>query len=154
MWSTCSRFVQTNMGKKRFSYGNAWPFWAYLMACVRWGHVFVTSANPRSCKKKWPCRPLQKLLLVGENMIPKCVDCASGICEGGGSVSSYQPRHRNTRNKTDLALRPKATGNNTTLLARQEMYHRRWCRCCHLPVFIIRLRYVASGMHMMIRRKT
>ena len=58
-------------------------------------------------------------------MMPKCVDCASGICKGGGfSASSYQPRHRNTRNGTALALRPKATGNNTTLVARQEMYHR------------------------------
>ena len=58
--------------------------------------------------------------------MPKCVDCASGICEEGVSASSYQPRqHRNTRNRTDLALRPKATGNNTTLLVtRQEMYHR------------------------------
>ena len=34
----------------------------------------------------------------------------------GISASSYQPRHRNTRNRTDLALRPKATGNNTTLV--------------------------------------
>ena len=137
------------------------------MACGRWRHVFVTSANPRSCKKKWPCRPLQKLLLVGENMIPKCVDCASGICEGGGSVGSYQPRHRNTRNRTDLALRPKATGNNTTLVAlsRDVSPHRlhvvplpfpllgicfwRWCRCCHLLVSTIRVRYVASGMYVM-----
>ena len=50
--------------------------------------------------------------------------------------------------------------------ARQEMYHRialmsflyrfpswayawRWCRCCHLLVSIIRVRYLASGMYVM-----
>ena len=44
--STCSRLVQTKMEKKRFSYGNAWPFLALLMACGRWGYVVVTSANP------------------------------------------------------------------------------------------------------------
>ena len=38
------------------------------------------------------------------------------------SVGSYQPRDRNTRNWTDLRLRPKATGNWTTLETRQEMY--------------------------------
>ena len=38
---------------------------------------------------------------------------------GGISANSYQlRRHRNTRNKIDLALRPKANGNNTTLVAR------------------------------------
>ena len=83
---------------------------------------------------------------------------------GGISVSSYQPRHRNTRNRTDLALRPKATGNNTTLVARQDMYHRialmsflcrfpawayawKWWCCCHLLVSTIHVRYVASGMY-------
>ena len=83
----------------------------------------------------------------------------------GISASSYQPRHQNTRNKSDLALRPKAT-DNTTLVARQEMCHRialmsflcrfsswayawRWCRCCHLLVSVIRVRYVASGMYVM-----
>ena len=82
--------------EKRFSYGNTGPFLALLMACGRWGHVFVTSANPRSCKKKWPCRPLLNLLLVGENMMPKCVDCASGICEGGDFrqlVPTTTPKH-------------------------------------------------------------
>ena len=99
-------------------------------------------------------------------MISKCVNFASGICEGGVSASSHQPRHRNTKNRTDLALRPKATGNNTTLVARQDMYHCialmsflcrfpawayawRWCRCYHLLVSIIRVRYVASGMYVM-----
>ena len=102
---------------------------------------------------------------MGENMMPKWLDCESGFVRGGISASSYQPQHRNTRNRTDLALRPKATGNNT-LVARQEMYHRialmsflchfpswayawRWCRCCHLLVSTIRVRYVASGMYVM-----
>ena len=40
------------------------------------------------------------------------------------SACSYQLRDRRTRNRTDLALRPKATGNNTTPEALQEMYHR------------------------------
>ena len=54
--------------------------------------------------------------------MPKCVDCASGIGEGGDFrqvVSTTTPR-----NKTDLVLRLKATGDNTTLVARQEMYNR------------------------------
>ena len=38
------------------------------------------------------------------------------------SVGSYQPRDRNTRNRTDLLLRPKATENWTTLETRQEMH--------------------------------
>ena len=81
------------------------------------------------------------------------------------SASSCQPRHRNTRKITDVILRPKSTGNNTARVAHQEMYRRialksflcrfpswsyarRWCRCCHLLISIIRIRYVASGMYM------
>ena len=38
------------------------------------------------------------------------------------SVGSYQPRDRNTRNRTDLPLRLRATGNETTLETRQDTY--------------------------------
>ena len=49
-WSTCSRLVQNKIGKKK-SFRAETPdhFLAFLMACSRWGHVFATSANPRSC---------------------------------------------------------------------------------------------------------
>ena len=73
---------------------------------------------------------------------------------GGISASSNQPRHQNTRNRTDLALRPKATGNNATLVARQEMCHRRLCCCCHRLVSIILVRYVASGMYVVNSTKS
>ena len=56
--------------------------------------------------------------------MPKCVDCASGIGKEGGLRQLVSTTTPNTRNRTDLALRPKATGNNTTLVERQEMYHR------------------------------
>ena len=39
----------------------------------------------------------------------------------GISASLYQPRHRNTRNRTDIALRPKATGSNTTLCTSRDV---------------------------------
>ena len=89
-----------------------------------------------------------------------------GLCRWylwGGRFPPARINH-DTRNRTDLALRPKITGNNTTLVSRQEMYHHialisflclfpswaygwRWCHCCHLLVSIIRVRYVASGMY-------
>ena len=81
---------------------------------------------------------------------------------GGISTSSYQRRQRNTRNRTDLSLRPKATGNNTTSRGVSSYrphvvplpfplwaYAWRLCRCCHLLVSIIRVRYVASGVYVM-----
>ena len=43
------------------------------MACGRWGHVFATSANPRSCKIEVAMSPSSDLLFVGENMIPECL---------------------------------------------------------------------------------
>ena len=107
---------------------------------------------------------------MGENTIPKYADSAAAFVRGGISASSYQPRHRDTRNRTDLALRPEATENNTALVARQEMHHRialmsflcrfpswayawRRCRCCHLLASIIRVRWVASGMYVMSSTK-
>ena len=52
-------------------------------------------------------------------MIPKCVTFAQMVQAAFVreiiSVRSYQPRDRNTRNRTDLPLRPKITGNQTTL---------------------------------------
>ena len=53
------------------------------------------------------------------------IDGASGIYEGDNFrrlVPWYQPRDRNTRNRTDLPMRPKATGNQTALETCQDMY--------------------------------
>ena len=56
----CSRLVQKN-GEKMFSYGNAWPFLPFWWSVVD-GDTFS------------PLAPiLGFLLLVEENMIPKCV---------------------------------------------------------------------------------
>ena len=91
---------------------------------------------------------------------------------GGISANSYQlRRHRNTRNKIDLALRPKANGNNTTLVARPRCITvSPSCRSSAvsplglqfkvvplLPptgISIIRVEYVASGMYVMNSPKT
>ena len=118
-WSTCCRLVQIKKENYtcyvRFSYGNAWwLFLDFLMACGRWGHVFATSANPRSCIKRVAVSP-SFTVRMGENVkrIKSMVQAA--LVRGRISVGSYQPRDRNTRtntiNRTDLPLRPKATRN-------------------------------------------
>ena len=161
-WSTCSRLVQTKMGKKGFpteTPDRFWPFWWPVVG----GDTF-SSLEP-ILGKNVAMLPSLKLTARGGEYEPKmCRLCKRYLWGGGISASSYQPRHRNTRNRTDLALRPKATGNDTTLLiVAQEMYDRialmaflcrfpswayawRWCRCCHLLASIMR-RYVASGMY-------
>ena len=90
------------------------------MACGRRGHVFATSANPRSCVKKVAVSP-SFIVRMGENVKPKMFDIRiesmvqAAFVRGRISVGSYQPRDRNTRtntiNRADLPLRPKATGN-------------------------------------------
>ena len=49
------------------------------------------------------------------------IDSASGIVTDIIAVGSYQPRCRNTRNRTDLPLRPKASGNYATLQTCQDV---------------------------------
>ena len=72
------------------------------MACSRGGHVFATSVNDRSCKKKSPCHAL--LLFAGENMIPNTrhpvcnirIYGASSACEGENFrrlESTKRPKH-------------------------------------------------------------
>ena len=81
--------------------------------CGRSGHVFATSANPRSCIKKAAMSP-SFTVRMGENVKPKCLDIrvesmvqAAFFVRGRISVGSYQPRDRNTTtntiNRTDLA---------------------------------------------------
>ena len=74
-WSTCGRLVQRNMKNITwylwFSYGNAWSFSYLLMACGQWGHVFSTSANPRSCTYKMAVSP-SFTARMGENVKTKC----------------------------------------------------------------------------------
>ena len=69
-----------------------------LMACGRWGHVFVTSANPRSCIKNVAVSP-SFTVRMGENVketekfntrIESMVQAA--FVRGIISVGSYQPR--------------------------------------------------------------
>ena len=89
------------------------------MACGRWRHVFATSANPRSRKKKWPCYPL--LLFAWGKMLNQMFNIRiesmvqAAFVVGRISVGSYQPRDRNMRtqtiDRTDLPLRPNVTGN-------------------------------------------
>ena len=56
------------MKKKLCSYGNKrLNHFCLSRACGRWGHVFATSANPRSLKKMWSCHPL--LLFMRVSMI-------------------------------------------------------------------------------------
>ena len=57
--------------KKKKSYGNARLFLAFLMACGWWGHVFATSANPRSGKKKVVISP--SFTVRGGEYDTKCV---------------------------------------------------------------------------------
>ena len=164
-WSTCSCLVQTKMGKK----GSAetpdrfWPYWWPVVG----GDTFSSLAPILGPVKKNGHVALFKMYCSwGRNDAKMCRLCRRYLWEGGIYASSYQPRHRNTRERTDLALRSKSTGNNTTLVARQEMHDRialmsflcrfpswayvwRWCRCCHLLVSIIRVGYVASGMYVM-----
>ena len=88
------------------------------MACGRWGHVFVTSANPRSCIKNVAVSP-SFTVRMGENVketekfntrIESMVQAA--FVRGRISVGSCQPRKRNTRtntiNRTDLAFKAKS----------------------------------------------
>ena len=94
--------------KKKKSYGNAWPFLAFSMACGWRGHVFATSANPRSWKKNVTMSPSSTV--HGGQYYTKYLLCiiridgASGICGGGNfrptRTSSHQRRDRNTRNRT------------------------------------------------------
>ena len=100
----------------------------------------------------------------------------AALVRGRISVGSYQPRDRNTRtdtiDKTDLLLRLKATGNQTTLETRHEKYHPhlvplpcpllfplyglhawRWCRCCDLRTGSS-TRKVPSVRHVMNSIKT
>ena len=86
------------------------------MACGRWGHIFATSANVRPCKKKVVMSPAFAIR-GGEydtkmRNIRQMVQAAfvREIFFDG----SEQPRDRNTRNRTDIPLRPKTTGNQTT----------------------------------------
>ena len=46
-------------------------FMDFLMTCGRWGHVFATGANPRSCIKKLAVSP-SFIVRMGENVKPKC----------------------------------------------------------------------------------
>ena len=67
------------------------------MACGRWGHVFATSANPRSRKKEVVMSP-SFTVRGGEydtNMCNIRIDGASGICEGDDFrplVSTKRPK--------------------------------------------------------------
>ena len=45
-------------------------FFNFLMACGRWGHIFATIANPRSCIKKVTVSPSLTVRMV-ENVKPK-----------------------------------------------------------------------------------
>ena len=85
-------------GEKCFSYGNGWPFLAFLMACGRWGHVFATSANARSCTKNMALSP-SFTVRGGEYDTKMCnirIDSAIGICERENFrrlVLTKRPKH-------------------------------------------------------------
>ena len=73
------------------------------MACGRWGHVFATSANPRSCKTNVHMSP-SFTVRGGEydtKMCHKRIDDASSICEGENFRRLGSTRERPKLEKQD-----------------------------------------------------
>ena len=108
-WSTLQSPHSEKMKEPFFSYENTLPFLAFLMACGRYGHVITTSTDPRSWERKAmsPSSTVHWGQYDTKYLVCNIrIDGASGIRGGENFIrlvswtSSYQPRDRNTRNRT------------------------------------------------------
>ena len=105
-------FRKKDEGKTVFPTETPDHFWHLFMACVVGGDTFSPLA-PLLGPVFFLVRSFFFTVHGGEDDTKMC-NIRIGWCKRHFeiiSVGSYKPRDRNTRNRTDLPLRPKATGN-------------------------------------------